>query len=304
MIVFANVLLMLAYMACSFVLTKAKITKSEHAKSLSGLLLYVGTPCMIINAFLGMDLTGENIRSCLQFFSFSLRLMLLMFGLLFVIFRKKMRDGRYRLLMAGSMFGNVGFFGLPVVVALFPDQPIVACYSTLFTLSMNMLAYTLGVFLITDDKKYISPKQALLNPTTISLLVAIILYALKVKLPDTVANAVALLGKMTTPLCMFVLGMRLATMNLKEVFMSPFAYMLSGCKLLIFPLLALLVGLRLSSADPAFRSCLVILCATPTGAIVLSLSELHEKEQKLAANAVLLSTLLCLVTMPLVQLLL
>ena len=80
----------------------------------------------------------------------------------------------HRILTVGAVLGNVGFFGLPLVTGLFPDQPIVACYSTMYITSMNFLVFTLGVFFITQKKQYVSLKAAILNPTTLAVAVAIL----------------------------------------------------------------------------------------------------------------------------------
>ena len=53
------------------------------------------------------------------------------------------------------MLGNVGFFGMPVVAGIFPGEPVVSVYSSINVLTMNFLVFTIGAFMITNDKKYI-----------------------------------------------------------------------------------------------------------------------------------------------------
>ncbi|MBS7263013.1 MAG: AEC family transporter [Eubacteriales bacterium] len=303
-IVFTSVLVMLLYMLCGFVLVKAGKAETSHARSLSGLLIYVCGPCLLISSFQSIAYSTENIIRSVTFFGVSLAVQLLFFALMWLILRKKYADARWRMLTACSFLGNVGFFGVPLVTALFPSEPLVACYSTLYITSMNFLLFTVGVYLITREKKYISVKNALLNPTTLAAAVAIPLYLLQIRFPEWLAAPVSLLGKMTTPLCMVVLGFRLASMDLRALFSQPFAYLASALKLIAFPLLAYAVVVFLPWFDTTFKLCLLVLSATPSASIVLALSEQHRCEQKLAANTLLLTTLFSLLTLPLLILIL
>lgn len=301
-IVFTNVFLMLIYLLCGFSLVKSGKAESGHAKSVSGLLIYVCGPCMILNAFQSMEHSAENFGKMAVFFLVTLLLQLVFVGILYAVLHRRYDNPQYRILTAGAVLANGGFFGLPVITALFPNEPIVACYSTLYITGMNLLVFTVGVFLITRDKKYISPRAALLNPTTLAAIASLLLALCDIRLPETAANAVSLLGKMTTPLCMVVLGMRLASANLKKIFTRSFAYADSLLKLIVFPIFCYLCVCFLPCFDEVFKISVLVLSACPSAAIILSLAELHGCEQELSANVVLLSTLLSLFTLPLLLL--
>lgn len=303
-IVLVNVLTMIAYMGCGFLLVKGKKGVAEHAKTISAFLVYLLSPAMVISAFQQMSFSVEGLIDIGMFFLASLAVQLLFFFALFLVIRKRTKDPAYRILSIGSVLGNVGFFGLPLVTALFPDDPTVACYSSVYVMTMNLLVFTVGVFMITGNKKYISLKSVLCNPTTIAILIAFPLFLLDFKLPSVILDPLVLLGRMTTPLCMFVLGMRLATVKFRSLFLRPFAYIACAMKLVAFPLVAYLCVAFLPFLSETFKACMLILSAAPSGAIILSLAELHECEQELAANVVLLTTLLSVVTVPLLMLIL
>jgi predicted permease len=109
-------------------------------------------------------------------------------------------------------------------------------------------------------------------------------------------------GNMSTPLCMLILGIRLATLNFRKLFTTPIVWLISAGKLLVFPLFCWLLVLALP-LDPVFKGCMLMLAATPCASIVLNLAEMHNSGQDLAANCALLSTLLSIVTIPLLSLL-
>ena len=123
--VLINVLLMLVYMAIGFVLCKARKVDVNHSKSLSSILVYVLSPAMIINSFIQMEYAKETLIDILKFFFITLIIQLLFFGIIFLIVRKKFVDAKYRILNAAAVLGNVGFFGLPLITSLFPDNNIV-----------------------------------------------------------------------------------------------------------------------------------------------------------------------------------
>lgn len=304
LLLFTTVALMLVYMSIGFTLCKTKLATVAHVKSLSALLIYVLGPCMIINAFLNLDYTKEGMLRIGIYFGVSLLVQMFFFVLLYAVLRRKLQDARYRILSIGATLGNVGFLGMPVIASVFPNEPIVLCYSSINVVTMNLIVFTVGVFMITNDRKYISVKNAILNPTTIALLIALPLFFFRVKFPTEIAGAITLLAKMVTPMCMIILGMRLAAAKLRALFTRGFIYVTSLLKLVVFPVVAFLLVHWIPWLDDTLKTTIVVLAMTPTGAIVESLAELHECEQEFAANVVLVTTILSVITIPVMTLLL
>lgn len=299
--IFTNVALLMIYMMIGFALCKCQKAVVSHAKSLSALLIYVLAPAMIVNSFLQLEYSKENLQSIIKCFIITLSAQLLFMGIIYVVLHNKFNDSKYRILTVGSVLGNVGFIGMPIVSSLFPNEPIVLCYSSINVTTMNLIVFTMGVFLITNDKKYISLKGALLNPTTISIFIALPLFLLNIHLPGVASDTIALLAKIVTPICMIILGMRLSNCNLKNLFTRPFVYATSVLKLIVFPVLMFLAVHWLPMLDDVTKTTLIILAMCPSGAVIESLAELHECEQELAANVVLLSTILCVISIPIIS---
>ena len=299
-----NVLLMLAYIVPSFLLCKAKKVTSEHLPSISTLLLYVCSPCLTFVSVTALEYSTQNLINLGLFFLVTLILQAAVMAVIYLIFRKKYNQSKYRILTIGTVMGNVGFFGLPVIRALFPASPEVMTYSAAFVVSMNVLVYTVGVFCLTQNKKYMSVKPALLNPTTIGFAIAIPFFVTGATayLPDIVMNAVTFVGNMSTPLCMFILGIRLASVSFKKLFARPVVYLTCLSKLIIFPLVSY-AAVYFLPLPVTFKASILILSATPCANIILSLAEIHRSETELSANSVLVSTLLCFMTIPLLTLL-
>ena len=290
---------MLIYILAGFGLTKWKKTLTEHAKSMSGLLIYCCTPAMVINSFQNLEYSLDYFKNFMLFFAVSLVIQILAFVLFFLLFRKKFENSRYKILSIGAVLANSGFFGLPIITSIFPAEPIVACYSVIYITGMNILVFTIATYLITGEKQYMSIKSAVLNPTVIAAIVGIVLYLVQVTLPELLGNAVSVLAAMSTPLCMIVLGVRLASMNFKEIFGRPFAYVCSLLKLVVYPLFAYLCVYWIPFLDDTFKLSILVLSACPVAAVLLSVAEFHNCSQDLASNVILLSTILCVITLPL-----
>lgn len=165
-----NVIITLLYILPGYISAKCRIVKPEHLSSMSSVLVYVCAPCMIVHAFLNTDFSGENIGNMGLFFVITFALQVLFMLVIYALFKKKYDDAKYRILTIASVMGNVGFFGLPIIRALMPDNPEVSCYSSVYIISMNILVFTVGVYCLTREKKYMSLRAAVLNPSVIALL--------------------------------------------------------------------------------------------------------------------------------------
>ena len=304
-VTFSNVLLTLLYLFPGFLLCKLRKVRAEHLSSVSVILLYVCGPGMFLNALTALDFSTELLRRMGLFLVFSLSGEIAMMLIILLLLGKKRKEFRMRMLSIASVMGNVGFFGMPVVRALFPGAPEAAVYSCVFNISLNILAWTVGVFTLTGEKRYISLRAAFLNPTVLSVAAGLVLYILKAKtwLPALLQDGFRTIGAMSTPLCMLILGIRLATMDFRKLFTTPLVWLIAAGKLLVFPLFCYLLVLAFPF-DPVFRGSILILAATPCASILLNLAEIHHNGQELAANCALLTTLLSVATIPLLSLLL
>ena len=304
-VTFSNVLLTLLYLFPGFLLCKLRKVRAEHLSSVSVILLYVCGPGMFLNALTALDFSTELLRRMGLFLVFSLSGEIAMMLIILLLLGKRRKEFSMRMLSIASVMGNVGFFGMPVVRALFPGAPEAAVYSCVFNISLNILAWTVGVFTLTGEKRYISLRAAFLNPTVLSVAAGLVLYILKAKtwLPALLQDGFRTIGAMSTPLCMLILGIRLATMDFRKLFTTPLVWLIAAGKLLVFPLFCYLLVLSFPF-DPVFRGSILILAATPCASILLNLAEIHHNGQELAANCALLTTLLSVATIPLLSLLL
>ncbi len=300
-VAFSNVLLTLLYIIPGFVCRKTSIAKAEHLPTLSGILVYVCSPCMIVNSFMEIERTATEFGRIMLFFAVALAIQAVLTFVLYFIFKNKFDDVKYRMLTVSFGLGNAGFFGIPIIKAILPDYPEVASFACVYIVGMNMLTFTIGAYCLTGDRRRMTFKKAFLNPSFVGLVVALLLYVANVKsvMPDMLLDAINLLNRITTPLCMIILGIRLASVSFKKLFARAYVYIICACKLLIFPFACLGI-IYFLPFDPVFKAAIFILGGTPCASVMLNIAEMYEGETELAANCVLLSTLLCIFTIPLI----
>lgn len=300
----SNVLLTLLYILPGFLLGLRRKETAGQLPTLSAVLVYICAPCLPVSAFLKLDFSWPSFGMLWLFFLVTLLLQSAFMAILFLLFRRRYHDARYRVLNIASVLGNVGFFGIPVMQALMPESPEVAGYAAMNIVSMNILVFTMGIYCLTKERRYMSLRAALLNPSVLGFAVALPLYMTGGRhyLPSMLTEAVHLMGKMTTPLCMIILGVRLSTVPIRQLLSQPFAYAAAAGKLILFPLFCFACVCFLP-LPLSFRAAVLVLSATPCASIIQNLAELHRSETALSANCVLLSTLLCVLTVPVLTLL-
>ncbi len=300
---------MLAYAVPGFILIKVKAVKSDHIASFSKLLLFVCQPALTLYSFNKADFTKELGVNLLIFLGIITAVQLVFIGLFYLIFRKKMGDIRYRITTIATTLSNCSFLGVPLLEAIFPNSPNVAVYSMMYFLSMSLLGWTLVSAIITRDKKYISVKKIILNPATLSIAVSLPFFFTGFKISadngqllGQIENMINILGKMTTPICMLVMGMRLATIKFKSLFNNWMQYFAVAINQVVFPLcvLGLLTLLRV---DEELKWCMFVMCSCPIAAVIQNYAEILGEGQDISANMVLLGTLTSIVTLPLMALL-
>ena len=301
--------MMLIVAVPGFILVKSKAVKPESISAFSKVLMYVCQPALTLYSVGKADFTAELGINLLIFFGIITVVQLLFIGFFFLLFRKKQEDIRYRIATVATTLSNCSFLGVPLLEAIFPDSPNAAAYSMMYFLSMNLLGWTLVSAIITRDKKYFGVKKIFLNPAVLSVAVALPFFLTGFKLSaesgaffGALGNMITILGKMTTPLCMLIMGMRLATVRVKALFVSPLQYFSVAVNQLIFPLFVF-GALFFVPIAAEIKVCMFVMCACPVASVVQNYAEILGEGQDTAANTVLLGSILSIATLPLLALL-
>ena len=293
-----KVLMMIGYGVPGYILVKTKLVGKDSAKVFAKLLLYVCSPALCIQTLNSVDCTPERLKSMGIFFAAVLFAQVAVIMLYCLVFREKVRtDSGHKVCAVTGACGNVGFLGVPLLKFLFPENPEIILYSAMFSITMNIIGWTIGLLLMTGDRKYLTLKAVFVNPSVISFGVGFLLFVTKTKLPDMLAEYVGMLGTMSTFVCMTVLGMRLATKKLSNVFLNKRVYIGAASKLFVFPIVIL--GLfALLPVEQSVRTAAFVLGCCPAATMIQGLSESYDGDSETAANIILFTSIICIVTIP------
>ena len=292
MIILKQIVLMFIYMMIGFLLYKKKFVTKQGSKELGLILLYVILPVVIVKAYL-VTFSAELLRGLALSFAASLLVLLLSMLLSRIVFRSK-----YPIEQFSSAFSNAGFIGIPLVEMTFNDSMAVF-YVSSFVALLNILQWTYGIVVMTGKRDSIAPKKITTNPIVISFIVGIILFFFPVELPEVLNSAVAAVSSMNAPVAMIILGTYLAQMKLRELFTDRMVYLCAVMRLIVIPLATAAV-LALIPGNEMLKVSVLIVAATPVGSNVAIFAQMEDMDYTQAVKDICLSTLLCIVTIPLV----
>lgn len=299
-VAFSTVLTMLFYALPGYLMIRTKLINEDSISNFAKLLMFVCQPVLIIYSLTTVEFNKTMGIKLLIVLGFMFFIQIVTMMIMYLIFKRKMDDVKYRIYAIACCMGNYAFMGIPVLEAMLPDYPEAVAYTSMASIALNVSGWTFASFIISQDKKYISLQKIFFNPVMLAFYVALPLFLFNVELPSGVSNIITTLGRMTTPLCMLILGMRLATTTFKEVFLNLGQYGSVAVKQIVVPLLALLV-MRLFPIEYNMKAAIYIMLCCPVASVVLNFSELIGQGQKIASRIVLLGTALSSVTIPLMM---
>lgn len=301
-----QMLMLFAMMVTGFITFRMKVFDSVGQHQISKVVVNVLNPCLMISAIAGdkpsdsEKLTIQNFIAALVFYIIFIMASYIYYFIRKRIGKKDMQELKLEQLML--FLSNLGFFGIPVVKALFGDEYVI--YLIFYMLLFNIVAYTLGIFLaMPKDGKNpgFSPKH-IINAGTVISLIAITLYLASVPIPDTIGDFFTYMGNACIPLSMLLIGGSLAQLDLKEVFTDRNIYLFILLRNIIVPGIGILV-LRMLPFDTAIVKICCLTASMPIAALTGMLAEEYAHKGNYCNKMIAMSTILSVITVPLLSLL-
>ena len=305
-------------MVPGFILKKTKLVGDEFTKGLSQYILYIAQGAMLLHGFIS-EYDPKVFRGIISVFVISFFSHTFMYVFARKMF-KKAPDAMRKVLQFGVIFSNAGYMGIPIINDVFgPEYTI---YATVYVVWFNFYAFSLGRTIYTEDKRFISLKKVFINPAVVPITIGLIIYLSGIggwisqtitqtgfapTLLKTCYNVITVTKATVAPTSMIVIGAKLADIKLggilKDKYMYPFVFV----RLFLFPAI-IWVGLRifysLGIIDMTVMSIVLILTATPAAAMTTMFAELYDGDAAYGGKLVAITTILTIVTMPVVSLLL
>ena len=284
-----------------FIIVKAKLLKAEDSKILSVIVLYLIIPCVIINAF-QVDYTPQTVKGLLIALAGSVMtqvILLIVVSILGRVFHLNEVE------VASIYYSNSGNLIVPIVTFILGKEWVL--YGCVF-MSVQL------VFIWTHCKKIISRestydwRKIVLNINMISIAIGIVLFLTRIHLPAIINNTLSAVGSMIGPASMIVTGMLFAGMDFKQIFANKRVYFVSFFRLIIVPVIALFLikcsQLSTFSSNGNKLMLIVFLAIiTPSASTVTQMCQVYENDSQYASAINVVTTLLAIVTMPLMVML-
>ena len=285
-------------MACGFCAAKGGVMDTQSNKKLSALVVNVANPMQI----LASALTGERLLSTGQTLRLAGLIALIYLALIALSFPAvrllRVRDAERGLYRFMFIFSNTGFLGYPVVESLLGSGA--AFYVTIFVLFFQLFCWSYGASLMRGAARFRFQWKVLRQPCVAASLAAFAVYLSGWQPPALLHQTVKYVGDITSPVVMLIVGCSLAQMRFKQIFGSWRIYALSALKLAAVPLLAYAVLRHVLTNEFALCVLTVLLCM-PIATNTTILSYQYGADETAASSGVFVSTLLSLLTIPLMM---
>lgn len=292
-----QILAMFLTMAVGYTIVKIGLFQDSDSKILSNVVVYICSPCVIIDSF-QIEMTQDKVRGLLLALLVSVLVHIFMIGV------TNLLDGALHfngIEKASIIYSNSGYLIIPLVGAVLGSEWVF--YTTAFIVIQTILIWTHCVRMIGrgSERNY---KEILLNPNIIAMGIGILLFATGIRLPSVISVCVSGFGDMISPASMLVIGMVIGKVDLRWVFTQKRPYLICFIRLIFYPVIAAVcfgcLGRMGIHKDAEYILMIVLLAtAAPAAAMITQLAQIYNKDVKYASVINVMSVIFCIVTMPL-----
>lgn len=277
---------------------KGMLTK-ENQSQISAIVVNIAYPAIILSGVLSDEnRIGPNQILIAFVTSLALLVLALILGYAVAIIMR-FEKSFYGIIQVLTVFTNIGFMGVPMIDNIYGKSALI--YMSVFLIPYNLLFYSFAIKTI--QRESLNPLSGfkfkdLLNNGMIACFLAIIIYLSGIKVPYVLGTTIHLVGSMTAPLAMLLIGSFLSDINLKSLFLEPQTIIYTLIKMLVIPLIIIKILSIFINDNLLLAVCMAAL-ATPCGNVIALLTSMYNKEAyPIAVKTITLSTVASIITMP------
>lgn len=290
-----QIIVLFMIMAVGFYARKKGMINSEVNRGLSSLLLNITLPFMIIASF-NIEYTSDILVNGVKLLIYSIIIYLIVIPVSKLLYFR-LPQNKSKVLRFITIFSNCGFMGYPVIESIYGKTGVL--YTAIFNIPFNILIWILGISIFAGKMDSKTVKKILINPGIISTIIGIIIFIFEIKIPLPIYNTLSIVGSMTTPISMIVVGAMLADVKIMDVFSDASIYYGSLVRLIIIPLIILFV-LKAFKVSEMFLGIPVLIMAMPGAANAAIMAEMYGGDAAYASKCIFITTMLSAITIPLI----
>ena len=290
LILLRQIAIMALLMAVGIYLSRKGFLSPQGTKDLGAILLRIIIPCVIVKSYI-TTYSRERLLELALSAGLALVAFILAMGIAYLVYGKRRRIENF-----ASAFCNAGFIGIPLAQAVIGDEGVF--YMAASVALLNLFQWTYGVYIMTDRRDSISAKTIVKNPVVIAIVIGIALFLSRLPVPGILTSTLGYIAGMNTPVAMILMGTYMAKLPWRKL-LDKRAY---GCvllRLVLIPaaVLAVFWALPISNQNVALAAYLA--AATPVGANICVFAQQYDCDYEFSVVTVCLSTVLSIVTVPL-----
>ena len=290
LILLRQIAIMALLAAVGVYLSRKGFLSPQGTKDLGAILLRVIIPCVIVKSYI-TEFSRERLLELALSAGLALIGFILAMVISYLVFGKRRRLENF-----AAAFCNAGFIGIPRAQAIIGEEGVV--YIAASVALLNLFQWTYGVYIMTDRKDAISVRTIAKNPVVIAIVIGVVLFVSRIPVPGIITSTLGYIAGMNTPVAMILMGTYLAKLPLKKL-LDKRAFSCVLFRIVIIPAVILLVFwvLPVTNVDIALAAFLA--AATPVGANICVFAQQYDCDYEFSVVTVCLSTLLSVVTVPL-----
>lgn len=288
-------MVILGYTAC-----KLGYMGDKFDKKLSSIVVDITCPLLVLSSVMGDEMPDRSLILPLVGVGFLTYIILLVFGFWVPQFISKNHDDQ-GMIGFSLMFANVGFIGYPIVASIFGPKAVF--YAALLNVPNTFFIFTAGVMLVKGEYsiRQFNPK-VLLSPALIGAFIAALLVAFGVHTPEMIARPITMVGNITVPAALMIIGSSMARLPLREIIGSGKVYATSFLRLVIVPLSVYFL-FRLCGVNTLINNINTVVIAMPVASFGTMFCMKYGRNPSLMTEATFITTLFSIITIPLITLL-
>ena len=291
-------LILLVIVIVGYVAGKLKYMGEDLDRRLSNIIIDITCPALILSSTMGGTLPDRRLILPLLGISFLTYLLLTAVAWFLPRFITRRIEDRGPVGFA-LMFGNVGFIGYPIVDAIFGHQAVF--YAAILNVVNTLSVFTIGVMLVNGEKQRLAfqPKVLVSSPMMAAYL-AILIVALGVdNIPDIISQPITMIGNITVPGALLIIGSSMSRLSWHTMLGSRVVYSTTFFRLLVLPLFLYAI-FRILGFDTLVVNINTLIIAMPVATYGTILCLRYGRDTTLITEITFISTLLSVVTIPIV----
>lgn len=291
-----------AIVIVGFIAGKLGYMGGDFDKRLSSLVINITCPALILSSTISGQLPDSEMILPLLLISLLTYILLAGVALLVPRWLTKRRDDE-GIVGFALMFGNVGFIGYPVVDSIFGHEAVF--YAAVLNVVNTFAVFTIGVMLIMGGRgAYAFRKKVLWSTPILSAFLAILIVALDISdVPRVISQPLTLIGQITVPAALLIVGSSMSHLSIRTMLGNGTVYLTTLFRLALLPLALFLLFTALGFQQLVVNiNTVVIAMPVATYGTILCLK--YGRDTTLISEVTFITTLLSVVTIPLVAMLL